>query len=89
MLKINLEFLYNKRKDAPILRGRVYSVNFLLQPLLAYTVFQNKTDKLTKLTFSTYFISFYLCTLICVVYHGSSCKVIDRSLYARIDYASM
>ncbi|BAM42335.1 uncharacterized protein TOT_040000703 [Theileria orientalis strain Shintoku] len=84
-----LNFLYNKRKGVPLLRGRIYIFNFLMIPLYYYSITKYELDNDTRLTFYIHFLCYVFNTLACALYHNGSCNLIDRSTYRRMDYAGV
>ncbi|UVC50218.1 hypothetical protein MACK_004093 [Theileria orientalis] len=89
MKSYKLNFLYNKRKGVPLLRGRIYLLNFLLLPLYYYTISKREMDHNTRVTFYIHFICYLFNTVACCIYHNGSCEFIDRSTYRRMDYAGV
>ncbi|BAM42336.1 conserved hypothetical protein [Theileria orientalis strain Shintoku] len=84
-----LNFLYNKRKGVPLLRGRIYILNLFMLPLFYFKYLKLRPDYLSRLSIYIYLLGILLHTVACVVFHASSGNTFYRSVLRRIDYGAI
>ncbi|UVC50219.1 hypothetical protein MACK_004094 [Theileria orientalis] len=89
MKSYKLNFLYNKRKGVPLLRGRIYLLNLLMIPIFYLKYFNSRPDYTSRLSIYIYLLGILLHTLACVVFHASSGNTFYRSVLRRIDYGAI